>query len=61
MNREKPQVLLVEDDEGHVGLIRRAFTSPTVEMQLQVKGTVSAARDMISHEPPRSAPSGVVT
>jgi len=57
MGREDIRILLVEDDEAHVGLIRRAFNSGGFESQpgeveLSVAGTLGEARRCIEQSPP---------
>ncbi len=50
---EKPfHVLLVEDDPGHAGLIRRAFRSHGEPVEFTVAGTVREARRCLDQFPP---------
>ena len=57
MSRDDIRILLVEDDETHAGLIRRAFRSggfesQTGEVKLSVAGTLGEARRHIEQSPP---------
>ena len=52
MKENLSRILLVEDDEGHAGLIRRAFRLQASQMSLTVAGTLKEARDYLAQSPP---------
>jgi len=52
IRRNKTRVLLVEDDQGHVDLIRRGFAARAVDVSLSVAGTIREAREFLAQSPP---------
>ena len=52
MNSGSVQILLVEDNSAHAGLIRRAFESRPESFQLCVAGSLCEARASIVNSPP---------
>jgi PAS domain S-box-containing protein len=52
MNRPKTHVLLVEDDEAHAELVRRAFEPRAATVRLQVAENLHQARQQIEESPP---------
>ena len=52
MRQEKTHILLVEDDEGHAGLIRRAF-EPHSEVELTVAASLEEARGCLEKSSPQ--------
>ncbi|NQU20063.1 MAG: PAS domain S-box protein [Candidatus Nealsonbacteria bacterium] len=46
------RILVVEDEEGHVGLIRRAFEARGVQADLDFVGTLEEARQYLAGPPP---------
>jgi two-component system sensor kinase FixL len=45
-------ILLVEDEEAHVELMRRAFARYSEKYQLNIVGTISQARLILAASPP---------
>jgi len=52
MNGDCVHILLVEDDDGHVGLIRRAFKSRPEEVDLAVAGSLHEAQSHLDRRNP---------
>lgn len=52
MNQSKTQVLLVEDDEAHAELVRRAFEPRSATVDLRVAEDLQQARQQIADAPP---------
>lgn len=51
MGKELPDILLIEDEESHVELIRRAFEESEFQAQLLVATTLAAAREHLEFPP----------
>jgi len=52
MSSETTEILLVEDDEGHIELIRRAFKPKGKKFNLTVAGTLAEARKILKKTSP---------
>ncbi len=52
MNNDKIRLLLVEDEEAHAGLIRRAFKAHGSQMSLTVVDTLKEAREFLAQSLP---------
>ena len=52
MDERDVNILLVEDDEGHAGLIRRAFQSRAPQVNLNTAATLQEARDYLAQSTP---------
>lgn len=49
---KKIKILLVEDDEGHIQLIKRSFRVFSTEFALRITRNLQAAKEELEHEPP---------
>ena len=50
MGENEVRILVVEDDDGHAGLIRRAFGKAAMTSRLTLVGSVAEAREVLSRE-----------
>ncbi len=50
MGENELQILVVEDDDGHVGLIRRAFNKAGPTWHLTLVGSIAEAREALTRE-----------
>ena len=50
MGEKEIRILVVEDDEGHAGLIRRAFNRATMATRLTLVDSVQEASEFLRHE-----------
>jgi signal transduction histidine kinase/DNA-binding NarL/FixJ family response regulator len=47
---EKLKILLVEDDPGHIALVRRSFKPPAMEIELTIGESLAAARRLLAEK-----------
>ena len=50
MGQKETCILIVEDDEGHAGLIRRAFSKAAMETRLTLVGSVREASEVLDRD-----------
>ncbi len=51
MGENAVRILVVEDDEGHVGLIRRAFMKAAIPCRLTLAASIREANEYLRQEP----------
>ena len=58
MGEKEIRILVVEDDEGHAGLIRRAFSKASMATRLTLVDSVREASEFLGARRDRSRPGG---